>query len=745
MRFFFILLFLVSLRLNAQETVIKIVDSKSGTAVQFANVCIESLDGKYKKYLLSNEEGFVKNSIDKRSTIAVSSLGYVSKLDTVSPGDSKVIALQPTVYNVDEVVVTGQFKAIRADKSIYKVEIINNERIKTKAANNLAELLTAELNLRVAADASLGTSISIQGLSGEHVKILVDGVPVIGRQNGILDLNQLLLSNVDHVEIVEGPMSVIYGSNALAGAINIITRSPNHGRILGRANTYYESAGVYNADVGFTYRVKHHSFNFNGGRNFFAGFSDPDTSRADQWKPKVQYFGDFNYTLNTSNNRLKLGSSIFYEDLRNKEAASEFTDIRPGGTLISYRALDEYHYTTRWNGAAEYQHKFSDKLQWESVLSYSYYQKTKQTYNKNLVTLKETLTDSSGQDTTWFDNWVFRSTLSRGGNALYEIQGGVDMSVENATGKRIEGKKRIDDYALFTSIKLFPNKPFVAQTGLRAIYNSKYKAPLVYALNLKYDPASFLGFRASYGRGFRSPSMKELYLNFRDINHNVSGNVNLEAETSHNLNFSISSNILNRKNHHLGADISLFYNAINNKIDFLYDLKNPTWAMYTNIPGNYISAGVDLKLRYKLHPRFSFNAGTNYLRRSKVADLNSFYTSRDYVVDFTYKNLKYLFGIALFYKYTDDWYTSRTYLDRNTSEGSIEEGRMAGYNTLDVTLSRPFFKNSLEIFVGAKNIFDVKNVDVFGSSGPGHGNGNNGMVGWGRTWFVKLSYNLIKY
>jgi outer membrane receptor for ferrienterochelin and colicins len=115
---------------------------------------------------------------------------------------------------VDEVVVTGQYKAIKADKSIYKVDVINNTQIKSKAANNLAELLSTELNLRTSMDASLGTNISIQGLSGEHVKILVDGIPVIGRQSGILDLSQVVLSNVDHIEIVEGPMSVIYGSNA---------------------------------------------------------------------------------------------------------------------------------------------------------------------------------------------------------------------------------------------------------------------------------------------------------------------------------------------------------------------------------------------------------------------------------------------------------------------------------------------------------------------------------------------------
>jgi outer membrane receptor for ferrienterochelin and colicins len=749
MKYLVILLITVSLQLHAQETVIKIIDGKSGSAIQFANVCIESIDGKSKVYLLSNAEGYVKNNVDKRSTIAVSSLGYASKLDTISPGETITIYLLPTVYNVDEVVVTGQFKAVKVDKSIYKIDVISNAQMQSKAANNLADLLSTELNMRTSVDASLGTDISIQGLSGEHVKILVDGVPVIGRQNGILDLSQVVLSNVDHVEIIEGPMSVIYGSNALAGAINIITREPNHGRILGKVNTYYESVGVYNADMGFTYRKKHNMVNFNGGRNFFGGYSVQDTSRVDQWKPKAQYFADVDYVWSGEKSRFKLGTGIFYEDLRNKDAIEQYYDIRPdnASVTIGYRAFDEYHYTRRLNNTAEFQHKFNGQYQIESILSYSHYQKVKNTFNHNLITLTETPTDSTGQDTTRFGNLMFRSTLSKVGNHWYDLYGGVDLSIENATGKRLNGDKRIDDYALFTSVKLFPQRKLNIQAGLRAIYNSKYEAPLVYALNLKYDPFKHIGFRASYGKGFRAPALKELYLEFTDINHNISGNSALKAEYSHNFNFSVNSNLLNKKNHSLSIDGTFFYNTINNKIDFIFDMNNPTWAQYFNIAGNYRSAGADVKLRYKLHPRFSFNAGTNYLVRSQVSNLDQFYRSTDYIIDFNYKNLKYLFRIALFYKYTDDWYTSRSYLDKNTQASKIEDGYMAGYHTMDITLSRPFFKNSLEIFIGAKNIFDNKNVVSYGSTGNVHGGGNSGQspVSWGRTYFVKLSYNFIKY
>jgi len=140
--------------------------------------------------------------------LSTSFIGYLPANDTLYPGKDRVVFLEPTVYNVDEVVVTGQISPERVDKSIYKVKTLGTLTINQKAANNLTELLSGELNIRSKKSNVYGSSIMMQGMGGEHVKFLVDGVPVIGRQNGELDLDQMNMQNVDHVEIIEGPMSV---------------------------------------------------------------------------------------------------------------------------------------------------------------------------------------------------------------------------------------------------------------------------------------------------------------------------------------------------------------------------------------------------------------------------------------------------------------------------------------------------------------------------------------------------------
>ena len=126
-----------------------------------------------------------------------------------------------------EVVVTGQYKPQSAKNSVYQVRTISKERIQKQGATKLQDVLSNELNIRFSQDlATGGSDITMMGLKGQNVKILIDGLPMVGRQgtSNEIDINQIDINSIERIEIVEGPMSVVYGADALAGVINIITK-----------------------------------------------------------------------------------------------------------------------------------------------------------------------------------------------------------------------------------------------------------------------------------------------------------------------------------------------------------------------------------------------------------------------------------------------------------------------------------------------------------------------------------------
>jgi len=298
----------------------------------------------------------------------------------------------------------------------------------------MTELLANELNIRINQDAILGSGLTIRGLSGNNVKILVDGIPVIGRMGGNIDLSQLNLYNVDHVEMVEGPMSTTYGSNALAGAINIITKENRRNRLEAGLHSYYESVGVYNLDGNISLKRKKNTFGLTVGRNFFSGFSVVDSLRSQLWKPKEQYNGELAYSYQTGNMKLKYQASAMTERL-----------LQKGDLLPPYfeTAFDSWFKTLRLVNRMEIKDKISGRFSYSVLGSYSYYSREKETFFKDLTNLEEVLSgNASDQDTTWFDASVLRAVSEYSFNTRISLQAGLDINYEQTGGKRIENKKQ---------------------------------------------------------------------------------------------------------------------------------------------------------------------------------------------------------------------------------------------------------------------------------------------------------------
>ncbi len=640
------------------------------------------------------------------------------------------IRLKPNYFDLEEVVVTGHYKPVSVDKSIYDIKLIGSPQIENQAANTMAELLSKELTFRINNDPSTGSSLNLQGLSGENVKILIDGVPVIGRLDGNIDLSQINLDNVDHIEIVEGPMSVMYGSNALAGVVNIITKENKFARFKAGIHGYHESVGVYNLNGNLDMRNGNHGFSLTGGRNFFGGYSLVDTSRYKEWKPKEQYNAGLNYTYSKDRISIKYKAEYFLENLLDR------TNPLPPYYEKGY---DTWTSTNRINNSLHYTHIISEKNTIYFLGAYSYYDRERSNYFKDLTDLTSNLVNA--------DNTVFHAISAR--NVYHhtnetlklETQLGFDVNTELGLGERLSsGREFMGDYAIFASAQWVPFDRFTLQPALRISYNTVFESPVTPSFNFKYQKEKTT-FRISYARGFRAPSLKELYLHFYDSNHQVEGNEDLIAERSHNFNFTVSNNAeIASKPINLKA--KAFYNVINDKITLVQvDPENP--LHYRNVnTGHFKSVGGDFSVGAYPLRNLSVDAGISYIGRE-----NSFYQTDEYIfstsaiTNITLKFLQSRASVSLFYKYSGKYpvYTL-------VSDEEIILNTLDAFHNMDLNISVKLFSQKLRLSTGVKNIFNnTELLGINGGSDHGGGDGISSLVGWGRSFFVGINYYFTKY
>ncbi len=723
---------------HAQKALISVKDSRNKEPVAFANIVLENTDHTTCQIAVTDIDGHAENMVKSTSLISVSYVGYKPYNDTLFPGTNLTILLTPQVYNMDEVVVTGQYVPQAVDKSIFRVKVIGSKQIEQRASNNLNDLMSGELNIRSSNDGALGSKITMQGLGGEHIKFIIDGVPVIGRMNGNIDLGQLNLYNVEHIEVIEGPMSVIYGSNALAGVINIITKENKNTRYTANGNAYVESVGVYNFSADASVRKNRWGGSVALARNFFDGYSPVDTSRSKQWKPKRQYNVDA--SLNYSHKDLKAGiSASYFNELL----------VDKGNLIKPYyeTAFDNHFNTNRLTTKFDVSKRVFKDRYFTVLGSYSTYDRVKNTYFTDLTTLESNLTtNTSDQDTSRFNQYLLRAEFSKSKQeSIVNYQLGFDLNYENGAGKRILNQKQNQgDYASYLSLKYSPMVRFMIQPGLRYSYNTKYAAPLVYSLNLKWDIREELSLRASYAKGFRAPSIKELYLEFVDVNHNIRGNENLEAEHSQNVNIALKYNH-EKETYDYGVEMSLFYNNINHSISLATVDFNSSLYTYVNVD-NMITQGFQLNFNNRVYPWLDIKLGYGETGRKQIFRDNVTYDmvySPDVVANVNYLWRKTDVSFSVFYKYNGAY--PEVFLGDN---GSVYQTMMESYNTLDISVSRWFWHDRMNAQFGAKNLFNNTNINLTGDTGSGgihSGSSGSSPVAWGRTYFVKLALALKKF
>ena len=659
----------------------------------------------------------------------------------------------PRVIKLDEVIVTGQYKPQSVKKSVYQVRVINSERIRQSGATNVQQVLNNQIGFRFSNDNTLGTTdVQLMGMSGRNVKILLDGIPMVDRGDTRESLGQIDVNSIERIEIVEGPMSVSYGSDALAGVINIITKKYTKDNFSVTAKVQEETAGteyhpfsykgVHQQNITINYKKNNWGFATGGTHNDFNGFGGDAYGRGKTWKPKEQWMGNAKISYDKGPLNVYYRIDGLNEDIKSRSPIN----------YSNNKAIDQQYITNRFTHQLQGSYTFNNKVQMATVMGYTDYKRRTKTTRHDFEKNTDELTTGDGeQDVSKFNSFVFRTTVQYQLSSKVSLQPGIDINREKASGQRILGNPVITDYAAFISAEIKPTGKINIRPGLRFIKNSVYNAPpVIPSINSKFILSKQLDLRLAYAYGFRSPALRELYFDFVDANHNIVGNPNLKAESSNSFNGSLNWTAIPKNKMTYSVSLGTFYNEFNNQIDFA--LASTTSNQYTYFNVNKAkTTGVTFENKFTLK-NLEASLGFSY-----IGFYRKLYDDKDYIkedtkeflwspelstsVSYTVSKLKT--KLNLFYKYTGE--RPQYVTGKNTANQPVLLISKTGAYHLADFISNTQINKYIGFTAGVKNIFDVTNINnSVASTGSIHNAGNAVSVGYGRSYFIGLNFQWNK-
>lgn len=637
--------------------------------------------------------------------------------------------------------MTGQYEPQSIKKSVYQARVIPMEVLASKGAVRLQDVFNTELNIRFEQDPALGGSkLTMQGLSGQNVKVLIDGVPLVGRQGtgNEFDINQINTQSIERIEIIEGPMAVTYGADALAGVINIITKKAAEGKLELNARLHEETvgkeygwdAGIHNQSVGAAFARNKFHIRSDFNRNFFGGWQGSLLNRDKQFHPKTQYLVDVltGYTGDKLN--------VYYR------ADYLFENIYDPANFVSGEAIDKHYYSNRLMQQLQGAYTFSSKTQANAVLGYTIYGRETQTTTVDEATGDERLALGAGlQDVTKFNGLMFRGTVQHKWGDKFTLQPGIEVNMENGSGGRLkEGTQQMADFAFFISGEWKINSWLQIRPGIRMLHNTVYTAPpAIPSINAKIKLNAKNDLRISYGRGFRAPSLRELYFDFVDANHSIYGNPELEAEFSNSFNGSWNYSAFEKNGKSLSTSIGGFYNSVENLID--YAIGNGNAATFMNF-AHAKTTGFTWNNTWKSR-LVSLSAGMGFTGRYNLysetqEDLKSFTWSPEIKANATINLQSKGITIATYYKFT-----GKTPFYEPVDTDDVHLAKTDRYHWADISVQKSFGK-MFSVTAGSRNLFDVKNIQSTTVGSGAHTASGSRSIGSGRSYFMSITYSFNK-
>lgn len=739
----------IGMPLHAQETVLsgRVCDAETGRPIPAVSLAAEETG----RGTVSDERGAYQLRLAPgRYLLKVSSVGYRTCERTIAVGTDPLTAdfeLAPDEVAIDEVVVTGTGTEHYLKDAPVQTEVLTREAIAAFAPSDLADLLgglTASFSFNAG---EMGSGMQLNGLDNNYILILINGRRINGDVGGQNDLNRILPQDIQRIEIVKGAASSLYGSDAIAGVVNIITRK-NSDRISVSNST---RAGFQYGDVTQNNSVGFRIGKWNSQTTFNLKHTDGWRNTTEEYygMSNTYYDNSVSKTVNRSTN-FRVGQALEFQATDRLSLVAEGSYYERKVFRLSgvpqWKRYDIFYRDASVSAGGKYDlpnmSYLSLDVSWDRYDNYYDYTKREYTY----------LRDDNGDYIVYYPgDHILQNTQERW---LVQLKSVLHFGEKNtfSAGAEFLHEELISPYRLNCDQAAVYTLSLYAQDewnitdrlnvtgGLRLVDHKDYGLHLTPKISLMYRLGDF-NLRATYSAGFKSPTVKELYYEY--ITTLVSkqkvyyGNPDLKPQLS---NYYAAGVEYNGRIVRMSA--TGYYNRIRNMI-LLHEVPVPPSLSMEEIDeamryDNYARArsfGADVSITVKPGRDWSIAGSYSYTDTKSQNPEDDF---RYVPVNGTsYHNLsvrgtwshtwrRYRLGVSLFGKYQSKRYYT-------------EDGDGAPYDTWRLNTSHSLLKMknwNLTLNLGVDNIFDYVDRTPFGR--------NHGTTTPGRTWYASIDVKFHK-
>jgi outer membrane receptor for ferrienterochelin and colicins len=538
-------------------------------------------------------------------SLEIRSVGFKPSTEEVHVSSRPLIlthTLTETTLTMDEVVVTGTMRPTFVSQSPVKIDVITSNYLNTyipAAASSIVEGVTLVNGVQevVACGVCFTNSISINGLPGPYTAVLMDGTPIYGNLASVYGLNGIPSMVIDRFEVIKGPSSTLYGSEAVAGVINIITKDPSTQPSLSidlMGTSHLETFGNFSIApklgkssgfIGLNYAYIN-DFDDNNGDGF------GDNVNLD----RVSLFTKWN-VHRASKKKLSIASKYYYEDRRN--GVREFLENRNYQTLRGDNQIyGESIYTHRLELFGTYELPI-DHLRLDYSMSThrqdSYYGADQYVAAQDIV-FANLIWDKDVKDHQ-LTGGISQRIQTYDDNTIATEQNGQN----NPQSQYIPGIYLQDEWEI--------SQKFTLLTGGRLDQYSKHGIIFSPRISTKYKPGQWTTFRTNFGTGFRIVNLFTEDHAFVTGQREVVIQEELKPEESYNLSMNIN-HLYSIGSGQGMIDLDGYFTYFTNKITPDYDF-NPQQIIYANTNGHAISKGIGLNIQHEFAIPIAFNLGLN--------------------------------------------------------------------------------------------------------------------------------------